>query len=142
MRSLRDRICHVLLFELLLIVVCTPILSAFMDEDAAVVGMLAIGLSVAAMLCNLGFNYAFDRLLGVLGRPLYPRSFLLRLVHSVSFELVLMLVTVPLVMVWMGCSFLQALALDLGFALFVPVYALGFNWSYDRVFPPPAMRHP
>lgn len=140
MRTLRDRIRHMILFELLLVVVCTPLLSLILGREPTEVGGLTLVLSVAAMLCNLGYNYVFDRALLKLDRPLYPRSLRLRVLHSVLFEVLLLFVLSPLIMVWMGYGLWQSVALELGFALFVPVYALGFNWGYDLLFPAPAMR--
>jgi len=125
------------LFELVLVVVCTPLLSLTLKRDATEVGALTLGLSLVAMACNITYNYGFDRALLKLGRPLYPRKLRLRIVHSILFELILLVVLVPLIMWWMDYSLLQAVAFDLGFALFVPVYALGFNWGYDLLFPPP-----
>jgi len=142
MRTLRDRIRHMIMFELLLVVICTPLLSFILQREMSQVGGLTLGLSLAAMLSNLAYNYYFDRLLLALHRPLYPRSLGLRVMHSVVFELILLVVLVPIIMVWMGYGFLQAVALELGFAVLVPVYALGFNWGYDLVFPAPAVREP
>lgn len=140
MRTLKDRIRHMILFELVLVVVCTPLLSLILKRDATEVGALTLGLSIAAMLCNILYNYGFDRALVKMGRPLYPRRLQLRIVHSVLFEVILLFVLVPLIMWWMDYSLLQAVAFDLAFALFVPVYALGFNWGYDLLFPPPALK--
>ena len=138
MRTFRDRFRHVLMFEILLISVCTPLLGRILHSEATHVGALSIGLSITAMACNALYNYVFDRVLLAVGKPLYPRSLRMRIGHSIAFEVVLLVPTVPLVMWWMDFSFVQALAMDLVFAAFVPVYALGFNWIYDLVFPAPA----
>jgi uncharacterized membrane protein len=52
-----------------------------------------------------------------------------------------MIVTIPMIMWWMGLTFFQALVFDLSFLIFVPVYALVFNWVYDFVFPAPHVRN-
>jgi uncharacterized membrane protein len=135
MRSFRERLLHSLLFELVLLGICTPILSFILDKSATHTGMMSVGLSVTAMICNGIYNYIFDRALIFLKRSLYPRSFGLRCFHSLLFEISLLFMTVPLVMWWMDIPFYQALLLDLSFALFVPVYALMFNWLFDIAFP-------
>jgi len=140
MRSLWGRIGHSLAFELVLLLVCTPILALIFNKSLAHTGALSISLSLMAMVGNGVYNYIFDRILLALDRPLYPRSFKLRCIHSVCFELFLMIFTLPLVMWWMTLSFLKALAVDLGFAMFVPLYALVFNWVYDRLVPAPAAK--
>ena len=135
MRTFRGRIMHSLLFELVLLVICTPIIALIFNKSVNHTGMMSLGLSATAMICNGLYNYLFDRSLVFLKRPLYPRSFRLRCFHSVLFEICLMIFTLPMIMWWMSFTFFQALVLDLSFSLFVPVYALGFNWVYDLVFP-------
>jgi uncharacterized membrane protein len=41
----------------------------------------------------------------------------------------------PLIMWWLEVGFLTALAMDAGLAAFYVVYAFGFTWGYDRLFP-------
>ncbi len=136
MRTFWERVKHTLLFELVLLLICTPVVGLVLNKSFSHTGMFSLGLSIAAMICNGLYNYAFDRILLFLNRPLYPRSFYFRCFHSILFELCLIAVTLPTLMWWLELSFLQALALDISFALFVPVYALIFNWIYDVLFPP------
>lgn len=137
MRTFGGRVMHSLLFELVLLGICTPIIALIFNKSFSHTGMMSLGLSAIAMICNGLYNYMFYRALVVLKHPLYPRSFRLRCFHSVLFEICLMIFTLPMIMWWMGFSFFQALVLDLSFSLFVPIYALVFNWVYDLVFPVP-----
>ncbi len=137
MRTFIGRVIHSLLFELVLLVVATPILALVLNKSMSHTGMMSLVLSITAMICNGFYNYAFDKILLSFNRPLYPRSFYFRCVHSILFELCLLTITLPILMWWMGFSFLQALALDISFSIFVPIYALIFNWIYDGVSPPP-----
>lgn len=138
MRTTSDRIRHTILFEFLLVAVCTPLLSLILHREPADVGGMTLAMSLTAMIGNFFYNYAFDRILLRVKRPLYPRGFRLRMVHSVAFEFVLLFLLIPIIMLWSGYGFWEALALEIGFALFVPIYALGFNWGYDLLFPAPA----
>ena len=140
MRSFRGRVMHTLLFELVLLGICTPIIALIFNKSFSHTGMLSVGMSVTAMVCNGLYNYGFDRALLRLKRPLYPRSFRLRCFHSVLFEILLMVFTLPMIMLWMDVPFIHALTLDLSFAVFVPVYALGFNWIYDLMIPAPMVQ--
>jgi uncharacterized membrane protein len=54
----------------------------------------------------------------------------------VLFELFLLCFSLPLIMYWLYISFYKALLLDVSMACFVPLYALGFNWLFDIIFPP------
>ena len=135
MRTFWGRVMHSLLFELILLLICTPVIAVIFNKSISHTGIMSIGLSAAAMICNGLYNYAFDMTLVFLGRPLYPRSFPLRCFHSIFFEICLMAATLPLIMWMMDFNFYQALVLDLSFSLFVPLYALVFNWIYDLALP-------
>ena len=139
MRTFWGRVAHALLFEVVLLCICIPILALIFNESMVHTGVLSIGLSITAMVCNGIYNYVFDIVLMGLNRPLYPRSFSLRCVHSILFEIFLMIFTLPLIMWWMKFSFIQALALDISFAITVPVYAFIFNWVYDLLVPAPML---
>lgn len=141
MRTFWGRVKHSLLFELVLLMVCTPIIALILNKSLSHSGMMSLGLGIVAMLCNGLYNYFFDVVLIFLKHPLYPRSFRLRCLHSILFEICLMIVTIPMIMWWMGLTFFQALVFDLSFLIFVPVYALVFNWVYDFVFPAPHVRN-
>ncbi|MEQ9476658.1 chlorhexidine efflux transporter, partial [Marinovum algicola] len=43
----------------------------------------------------------------------------------------------PFIAWYLGISLWQAFVMDVSFALFYMVYAFGFNWAYDRLFPLP-----
>lgn len=137
MRSTRDRLRHTILYELVLLAICTPLLSHLLHEPASRVGGVGVMLSLLAMGWNYVYNLAFDKALVRLGRPLYPRGLGLRTMHATLFEVGLTAVTVPLLMWWMDYSVWQALALDVGFLVTVPIYTLIYNWGYDLVFPVP-----
>jgi len=85
---------------------------------------------------NYVYNLLFDKALLRLGRPLYPRGLRLRTLHALLFEGVFIFVSVPVVMAWLEYTLWQALALDVGFLMVVPVYTFVYNWLYDWVFPP------
>ena len=137
MRTFWGRVIHSLLFEIVLLAISTPIIVLIFNKGVGHTSMLNVALSITAMLCNGLYNYAFDRALIFLKRKLYPRSFYLRCIHSILFEICLMTATLPMIMWWMDFSFFRALALDFTFSVCVPVYALIFNWIYDIILPAP-----
>jgi uncharacterized membrane protein len=53
------------------------------------------------------------------------------------FEVGLLLALLPMIAWYLDISVVQALMMDVSFALFYMVYAFVFNWVYDRVFPLP-----
>lgn len=136
MRTFRERLMHAVMFELMLLLICVPLISIIFNRSMSNAGTMSLALSLTAMVCNYIYNYAFDRILLALKRHLYPRSFKLRAVHSVLFEIFLLFFSLPLIMWWLDLSFYKALMLDVSMACFVPFYALGFNWLFDIVLPP------
>jgi len=99
MRALWERVMHALLFEVVLLVIFTFAMTLIFDENFSHTGMLSVGLSIIAMKCNGMYNYIFDTILFWLKRPVYPRSFSLRCLISILFELCLMIFSLP--MIWM-----------------------------------------
>lgn len=136
LRSLPDRIRQVLLFEVGGLLLITPPfvwLSGVPLADS--IGLLAIIAAVAA-LWNAIYNTGFDWIEGhFTGRPADRRPTLLRAAHAIGFEGGLLLVSLPIIMVWTGMGWLEALIADIGLALAYVAYAFVFNLAYDRVFP-------
>ncbi len=135
MRSTWQRLLHTILFELCLVLLLVPSLTWILGQKATKMGALAVFISVLAMSWNYLFNWAFDKALLRLGRPLQPRSWKLRTVHALLFEAGFIFVSVPAVMAWLNFTFLQALALDGAFLIAVPIYAYLFNWAFDAMVP-------
>ncbi|MEP3247923.1 MAG: chlorhexidine efflux transporter [Sneathiella sp.] len=68
-------------------------------------------------------------------RNFAKRGLGLRVVHVCLFELGMLIAGVFIIMWWLSMSFMDALFLDIGFAVFFLVYAFAYNWIYDLVFP-------
>ncbi|SDL30237.1 Uncharacterized membrane protein [Maridesulfovibrio ferrireducens] len=135
MRTCKDRLRHTILFEILLILIIGPMLSIILEQPLHTMGALTIILSLIAMVINYIYNLAFDHSLKQLGKSVHKRSKRLRVLHSILFELVLFIFSVPIVMNFMGYTFMEAFILDIGFIIMVPVYAFFFNILYDNAFP-------
>jgi uncharacterized membrane protein len=136
MRSFRDRLRQILLFELGGLLLITPPFawaSGVALIDSA--GLLAV-LALVAALWNGGFNTAYDWIDGRLtGRSADRRPFAQRCLHAVLFEGGLLMLTLPVLMLWTGLEWWPALLADVGVALAYTVYAFVFNLGYDRLFP-------
>jgi uncharacterized membrane protein len=136
LRSLTDRIRQVILFELGGLLLITPPfvwLSGVPLSDS--LGLLAVIAAIAA-LWNAVYNSAFDWLEGRLtGRTADRRAMWMRGIHALGFEGGLLLVSLPIIMIWTGMGWLEALIADIGLALAYVAYAFVFNLAYDRFFP-------
>ena len=138
MRTSADRVRHTVLFEIIGLIICTPLASWILDKGIAQVGSLSIVLSLTAMCVNYVYNLIFDIALIRLGRPVNVRPPWLRAIHAILFEASLIILTVPMVAWWLDMTLLSAFLTDIGFAVFFLVYAFFYNWAYDAVFPIPA----
>ena len=137
MRSSLDRVRHAIIFEGLLLFLTVVLLTGILNQPATHMGSFGIIMALIAMVWNYIYNYLFDHAMVYLKNPLYPRGFRLRVFHAVSFELGLMLASVPFTMIWMNFTLFQALGLDIAFTIAVLFYTLIFNYTYDMIFPIP-----
>jgi uncharacterized membrane protein len=136
LRSFRDRLRQIVLFEVGGMVLLTPPFAwASGVPFADSIGLLAL-LALLAALWNGAYNTGFDWIDGRLsGRCADRRPLSLRVLHAVGFEGGLLLMSLPVVMGWTGMGWLEAFVADIVLAGVYAVYAFGYNLAYDRVFP-------
>ncbi len=136
MRTLRDRIRQVILFELGGLILITPPFCWLSGQPAeSSLGLLAV-LALIASVWNAVYNTGFDWIEGrITGRSADQRPWLLRAAHAIGFEGGLLLMTLPVIVLWTGLGWWDALVADIGLALAYTGYAFVYNILYDRVFP-------
>jgi uncharacterized membrane protein len=136
MRSLGDRIRHAISFEIIGLLVVTPLGAWAFHFPLDDIGIVALVSATIATAWNFTFNYLFDVVLQrTTGNT--AKSGPMRIVHAVLFEVGLLAVLMPFIAWYLSIPLLEALVMDLSFALFYMVYAFAFNWAYDRLFPLP-----
>ncbi|MFJ2365156.1 multidrug/biocide efflux PACE transporter [Pseudomonas sp. NPDC087697] len=129
-KSFTERVFQAIGFELLAVLLCTPLLAWLMDKPVVDMGVATIAIGLIALAWNVLFNGLFDRLLKRLA--LVP-SAATRVLHALLFEGGLVAVSVPLIAWWLNVSLLQALILDIGVLLFFLPYTYVYHWAYDVV---------
>lgn len=134
-RTGKDRLRYTCLFEGLLIVILAPLGALVFEKQVMDVGLLAVILSLKAMLLNLIYNWFFDQFDVRAGRVPTQRSFVHRILHALGFEFCLMITSLPIVVWWLGLTIIQALMMDIVVTSFIVIYTLLFTWGYDRLFP-------
>ena len=134
-RTGKDRLRYTCLFELFLIAILVPVGSFLLGKQVMELGLLAIVLSVKAMLFNLLYNWLFDRFDVRAGRIPTERSFYYRVLHALGFETGLVITSLPIVVWWLGLTILQAFLIDIVVTSFIVFYTVLFGWGYDRLFP-------
>ena len=137
MRTTLDRIRQALAFEILGILIVTPLFAWLFAHPMGDIGALAIISGTLATLWNYIFNLGFDHAL-LRWRGTARKSLPLRLAHATLFELSFMALLLPVVAWWLDISLLAALVMDLSFAAFYLVYTFVFTCGYDRLYPPEA----
>jgi uncharacterized membrane protein len=139
MRSFPDRLRHAISFELIALLIIVPLGAAAFGMPLHDIGVVGVVSATIATLWNLIYNLGFDM---VLRRATGStrKTLAVRVLHAMLFELGLLAVLMPFIAWYLGVSLWMALVMDLSFAAFYVVYAFGFNWAYDRLFPLPEWR--
>ncbi|MEB0047861.1 MULTISPECIES: multidrug/biocide efflux PACE transporter [unclassified Pseudomonas] len=127
-RSITERIVQAVGFELLAILICTPLLAWVMDKPMAQMGLVTMAIAAIALAWNVVFNALFDR---ALKHFEIVRSAWVRVVHALLFEGGLVAFGVPLIAWWLKVSLWQAFLLDIGVLLFFLPYTYVYHWVYD-----------
>jgi len=127
-KSFTERVCQAIGFELLAVLLCTPLLAWLMEKPMVDMGVATILIGLIALAWNVVFNGLFDRLLQRLS---LARNAWTRVLHALLFEGGLVAVGVPLIAWWLQVSLLQALILDIGVLLFFLPYTYVYHWAYD-----------
>ncbi|HAC47653.1 MAG TPA: hypothetical protein DCE85_00010, partial [Sulfitobacter sp.] len=122
MRSTADRIRHAISFEVLALLIVTPMGAWLFDKPLHEIGVVTIvSASIATgwnYLYNLGFDHALRRLRGTV-RKTVP----IRVLHAVTFEIGLLFVLMPFIAWYLSISLMEAFLIDVSFALFYLIYA-------------------
>ncbi|BDX19956.1 hypothetical protein MFKK_27660 [Halopseudomonas aestusnigri] len=127
--SLRERMLHAGLFELIAVMVFAPLITWVTGKPLHQAGALTLTLSCIAMLWNMVFTAAFQHIERQRG---WRRTLRVRLLHASLFECGLVVVMVPVIALWLQVRLMEALLLDIGLILLFLPYTLVFNWLYDR----------
>ena len=136
MRTTRDRIRHALLFEVIALLIITPLGAVLFGFELHEFGAVALICALVAMIWNYLFNLGFDHA-SVALRGTVTKTLGIRVLHAVMFEAGLLVALVPFIVWFLGVSLVEALVMDIAISGFFLVYAFVFNWAYDVVFPMP-----
>ena len=139
MRDTKDRIRHVVSFEVIALAIVIPAASAVFGMSMGDSGVVTVVSAVVATSWNYVYNLLFDRAMLHL-RGSVHKTVPMRIGHTLLFEAGLMIVLLPFFAWYLGISVMQAFVMDVSFSAFFMAYAFFFNWAYDVIFPIPA--HP
>jgi uncharacterized membrane protein len=136
-RSTADRIRYAISFEVIGIVLSTPLGAWAFGLPVFEVGVVGVTGATIATVWNYLFNLAFDyALLAHTGNP--TKSFVARIAHAVLFEVGLIMVLLPIIAWYLSISLLEVFLMDVGFAAFYMIYAFVFDLAYCSFYPQPS----
>ncbi|KGF69726.1 membrane protein [Hoeflea sp. BAL378] len=138
MRDTKDRLRHALSFEIIALVIVTPLGAWAFGVPLGEIGIVALVSATIATGWNYLYNLLFDHaMLRIAGHV--TKSVPLRILHALLFEGGLLVILLPFIAWYLGVSLVEAFLMDVSFAAFYLVYAFVFNWAYDLLFPVPDM---
>lgn len=131
--SFKERLLHTLLFEGIALATFVPLATMLTGHETHLMLGVSVTMTVIAMLWNLVYNWGFDHMVG---HDRLARGLRLRVLHSLLFEVGLLTVSLPLLMVILGIGFWAALLFDVAAVIYFLIYTVVFNWAYDHLRDP------
>ena len=129
-KTLTERVIHAVSFEGLATLILAPTAAWLMQRSVLEMGGLSVLLATLAMVWNLIYNAAFDRLWPV---SRVVRTLKVRALHAIGFESGFILIGVTAVALILGVSLIQSFMLEIGFMLFFLPYTMLFNWIWETL---------
>lgn len=128
-RTPLERTFHAVSYEIIGIITSAPIISFISGKPIGESGILAIIVSLIAMLWNYLFNVLFDKLQN---KYRFKKNLFVRILHGIGFEVGLIMLTVPTIALLFNMSLIDALLLELGMLIYFFPYTIVYNWLYDK----------
>lgn len=136
LRSTRERVLQALCYEAGGLLLIAPLFSLAAGAGMAESYVLIAALSLAAMTWSGVFNTAYDLIeFRLTGRVASDRPHRWRAVHALAFEATQVIVSCPLIYLFTGLSWLEALVADLALTIAYTAYGYLFCWAFDRLRP-------
>lgn len=129
-RSPYERTFHAVSYELIGIITSAPIIAFISGKPMAESGLLALIVSIIAMIWNYLFNFIFDKLQF---KYQFKKTAFVRILHGIGFEVGLILLTVPPIALLFNMGLIDAFLLELGMLIYFFPYTIIFNWIYDKI---------
>lgn len=136
MRTTLDRIRHALSFEIIGLLISTPLAAWVFHHPILDIGVVGAVTSVVATAWNYVYNLIFDHAMQRIAGTT-RKGPVIRVLHSALFEGGLLVMLLPFIAWYLGIGLIEAFVMDISYSLFYMAYAFVFNWAYDLIFPLP-----
>ena len=129
------KIVQAVLYEVIAILVVTPVFSVVFDKPLKSSGTLTILISMIALSWNIIFNTAFEY--WEARQKNRERTLKRRIFHALAFECGLNSISIPLFSYWLNISLWSAFITDFILTIFFLFYTFMFHWACDKIFDVP-----
>jgi uncharacterized membrane protein len=136
LRSFQDRVLQTVIYEAGGILLVTPLYVLSFGSSGGQSFVVMVSLSIATLIWFPVHNTAFDWFdLRLTGRLASDRPQRLRMLHALSHEISVCLITTPLLIVLGGHGLAEAILVDLALSFAYAGYGYVFHIVYDRIHP-------
>lgn len=129
-RSPVERTFHAISYELVGIITSAPIIALIAGKPMSESGLIAVVVSIIAMSWNYLFNYVFDK---AQNKYHFRKNLGVRILHGTSFEVGLIMITIPVIALLFKMGFIDAFFLEFGMLIYFFPYTIVYNWVYDKL---------
>lgn len=132
MQGMKRRVTYVFFYEVLSFLICAMILAVLSGSTISHTGPLSLLIAVIAVSVNFFYNYAFEW--WEKRQHSKTRTIFRRVVHAIGFQVVLVIILIPLIAWWMQISLVKAFLLDFRLMIIIPCYTFVYNYVFDHLF--------
>ncbi|AWA46674.1 MULTISPECIES: PACE efflux transporter [Acinetobacter] len=132
MQGMKRRVTYVFFYEVLSFLICAMILAVLSGSTISHTGPLSLLIAVIAVSVNFFYNYAFEW--WEKRQHSKTRTIFRRVVHAIGFQVVLVIILIPLIAWWMQISLVKAFLLDFSLMIIIPCYTFVYNYFFDHLF--------
>jgi uncharacterized membrane protein len=132
MQGTKRRVTYVFFYEVFSFFICAMVLAVLSDTSISHTGPLSILIAVIAVTINYFYNHVFE--MWEKKQISKKRTVMRRVVHAIGFQIVLVMILIPLIAWWMQISLIKAFLLDFSLMVLIPCYTFVYNYLFDHIF--------
>lgn len=132
MQGTKRRVTYVFFYEVFSFFICAMVLAVLSDTSISHTGPLSILIAVIAVTINYFYNNVFE--MWEKKQISKKRTVMRRVVHAIGFQIVLVMILIPLIAWWMQISLIKAFLLDFSLMVLIPCYTFVYNYLFDHIF--------
>lgn len=128
----KEKLFNVAIFEIIAIAIVVPVIVYSTGNQYSTALLSSLSFSLIVITWNFIFNNIFDSICKI---PRIERKLGVRIIHTLFFQLGLVVVAIPVLSFSLSITLTEAFFLELGFLCFFFFYNMLFHYSYDKFQP-------